>query len=389
LGGNIVTLSKVLFSTERTMLEVVTDVASLTPGVYRHSEAARTSVDWTTSSNIFYSTTFSVAVFDDTITMTCIRSSCVGPSTGGNFNVEVALTNFRITDPLNDVAVQFGSETSTQMTLDTRSGQMILRISAPSYKCRECSYDQGKAEVELSVTMKSKASISARTTYTYYRAPAVTSIRFSSTGADLEINFDSDTNQPPSTKATCDGVLGSSQDTLLGPGHSCSWTSARQLKIQLGSPLGPSAIALESYAPKLKANTIRSFNSQSPAMNVTESTLLLTKVQQPVLRLTPDPISLKGPSQIDPCSDLELLVSVSAPRPPTFIWACSSHATLDEYLKKDFLASDFYKNADPPGSVLKLVEGTPQMTEYGVYAITVYAVDILSARSRTLVHPLS
>jgi cysteine-rich repeat protein len=390
LGGNIVRLSKVLFSTPaRTMLEVVTDVASLTPGVYKHSEAARTSVDWTTSSNIFYSTTFSVAVFDDTITMTCIRSSCVGPSTGGNFNVEVVLTNFRITDPLNDVAVQFGSEIATQMTLDTRSGQIILYISAPSYQCRECSYDQGKAEVELSVKMKSKASISARTTYNYYRAPAVTSTRFSSTGADLEINFDSDTNQPPSTKATCDGVLGSSQDTLLGPGHSCSWTSARQLNIQLGSPLGPSAIALESYAPKLKANTIRSFNSLSPAIDVTESTLLLTKVQQPVLRLTPDPISLKGPSQIDPCSDLELLVSVSTPRPPTFIWGCSSHATLDEYLKKDFLASNFYKNADPPGSVLKFVEGTPQMTEYGVYDITVYAVDFLSARSKTLVHTLS
>jgi len=364
IGGNAAALFRVVFSTSaRTVLEVVPDVKSVAPAV------TTASVEFTPSL-IAYTARYSVMVYNDAIETLCIRDSCKGSSAGGNLNVEVSVTNFPITDPAQDVTVMFGSVIATNVRVDSRSGQVILRISAPAYDCSACSYKNGLAQVELSITSKADSNVRARTTYSFYRAPRVTSVRFSTPGNTIEMTFDSDTNTPASSAASCQGVvdpeLAILQD-ILGTSPSCFWISARILVMLLGQT---ASVLPGSACPALKADAIRSFNNLSPA--VLPSSTSAVQVLAPLILVSPSPISIKGPSQIDPCSDLALVVSLSSPRAASYTWGCSNHGGFDGYLKTQIDNS------------IVLPEGTSVMSEYQEYKITVFATDFLGAQSKTL-----
>ena len=365
VGGNAAPLRRVVFSTaSRTVLEVSPDVKSISAGI------TTASVEWKPF-EISYTARFSVMVYNDAINMTCLGSSCQGSSLGvdaGTFNVVATLTNFPIVDPAQEVTVTFGSVVATQVRVEQTGQGVLLRIGAPAYDCSACSFSEGAAVVTLSVTSKSDSTLSARASYAYYRAPRASSPRFSTTGKELLVTFDSDTNRPGSAPGSCDGVIDTSE-TSLGTGASCRWTSLRELEILLGQ--GASVLP-GSLAPRFKSDAIRSFNDLSPAMD--SALLSAVTVLPPLLLVSPSPISVKGTSQIDPCADLTLLVSLSSPRPATYTWACSNHAGLNAYLKT--LTSDS----------LVLPEGTSVMSSYQDYKITVFATDFLGAKSRVIEH---
>ena len=179
------------------------DVKSLEPGV-------TTATVVYTPSDISYKATFAVMVYNDAITIECIKDEviagqqlCSGSSVGGNQNTKIALTNFPITDPAQDVTIMFGSVRATQIRVNLMSKQTLLYISTPAYDCSACTYKNGVAEVELSIVSTADPAVAARTRYSFYRAPRVTSVRFSTTGSSLEMTFDAPTNRAASN---CDGI---------------------------------------------------------------------------------------------------------------------------------------------------------------------------------------
>ena len=86
--------------------------------------------------------------------------------------------------------------------------------------------------------------------------------------------------------------------------------------------------------------------------------------------VVPPPISVKCTDTIDPCSSLEVRVTVLSPRPATISWACTNDQDFNRYLQT---LSAF---------TLQLSEGTSQMTTFPKeYVIEISVVDFLGVTS--------
>ncbi len=159
--------------------------------------------------------------------------------------------------------------------------------------------------------------------YRYISSPGVLETRFNSAGTGLTITFDQPTDRAGASAAQVDCGLviqvpkhlfcfyslcvsfhtwrcpKQAGSGMLGRGAVCTWQSSSVLSILFG--VGPTLVPGDSLS--LVAGKIRSRAGLSSAASSKPFTVLA-----PLILTRPGPITMKGPAEIDTCSDLQVYV---------------------------------------------------------------------------------
>jgi len=222
--------------------------------------------------------------------------------------------------------------------------------------------------VQLSIAFASDRITLASAPFNYYAPPRFESIRFSSTGTSIDTIFDQPTDRASMTaeNTMCELILSGTTVAKLGTGSKCVWSADNAMTIFLGNiqalVQGVAAIS-PGNAIDVLLGVLKSRNKVSPFSAAS------AVVARPIVVLQPE-VSVKGTDTIDPCSSLEVRVSVLSPRDASVTWACSNDEDLNSYL------------ATVSSSTLFLPTGTSQMTTFlKEYAIEVNVVDFLGVPS--------
>ena len=321
------------------------------------------------STPISFSAVQEISFFDEDISIHCAAGSCRGASTGSNGQADklvFVVSNFAVNSAA-DVLVTFGDLEPTDLQLlSINPSNSTFSVSVPAY---DQSFDQGAASVEFSIAYSSDRIPLASTLFTYYAAPNLASIRFSTTGTSIDAIFDAPTDRAGmGTDTSCDRVLSDETIAMLGSGSVCVFKSDLELTIFLGDIKGleisqPGAAIKPSDIVLVRANALKSLNQISPFSSASAA------VGRPLV-VSPPEVSVKGKDTIDPCSSLEVRASVLSPRDAIVQWSCLNDVAFNSFL------------ATQSGATLSLGKGTKEMSVFPKeYVIEVNAVDFLGVSS--------
>ena len=310
---------------------------------------------------------FSVNIFDDQVTLSCLNSQCEGSSVQGTPFL-VSLSNFLLepADVSESIVIRFGNLAAASVQFVNSTEEFtILLVQPPNYSCAICNFAGGAAVVLIRVLHSADSSEIAATPYTFWSPPSILQATFDPSGTRIIISFDQGTNRAgmEAWDDGCDRLLVGTH-LLLGFGARCIWTADDQLDFfpgQHASIIPGSIIAIQPAA------LLRSSNQLSRA---TSSTAV---VSAPVL--VQPPVTLKSIDVIDACSSLEIRASVASPRPLTSCtWTCLNDPAFDNYL------------SSVTGPTLALAPGTREMQTFDkIYQIAFSALDFLGTSTQTVV----
>ena len=311
---------------------------------------------------ISFSALQDISFFDESIGIVC-RGVCQGPSAGSTSLDEkliFVVKNLAVVSA-SDFVVSFGDEMTLDLTIvSSAAANTTLSVSVPPYIR---SFEIGQASVELSIAYASDKVPIASTLYTYYAPPRFSSVRFSTTGTSIDCVFDAPTDRAGMTAdiTSCENVLESTSVAKLGMGAMCVWKSDVEMTIFLGDIKAlDNGIAIRpNDVLSVRPNSLKSLNRISSFSSATSI------IARPLI-VSPPEVSVKGTDTIDPCSSLEVRVSVLSPRPASVSWTCLNDPDFSSYL------------ATVSSSTLFISTGTSPMTTFPkTYVIEINVVDFL------------
>ena len=360
--------AKVIFSTERmTILEVTPPAVSSNgnqPGEILVSNELPVS--------------FTALVYDEAVTVTCVspnspytKIECVSP---GASTMTLQLTSFNVGRPQDVykvVSARIGAVSSQQITWKccADGSKLILSVDVPAYDNPQLlgAFSNGRANLELMVALIDDLSVFARTSFSIWASPRITSALFNSFGTSVLLKFDQDTNTPTLPKLpleSCSSIISASPS--LGTGASCIWNQDDELLVSLGVS---AQITVGDSVTVVAGSNLKSKNEISYAADPTKTAAL---VGEPQATIIPVASGLVGPSSVDPCGFVELSYVVTSPRALNYFWSCANNENLDSLLRS--------KNA----AQVKLAKGTPELElQDFTYEIHVHATDFLGVSTAT------
>ena len=309
---------------------------------------------------------FAVAYYDSKVQVRLLTSQ--GPFEGG-YQVRMSVSNFITLDSsINFVdsimSITFGDQSANGLQvsqIQNEGLQYNLLIPVPSYSCATCAISNGVAVVPVAVQATGNPLLSASSTFAYIQAPQILTARFNLAGTGLDINFNEETDRAGFSQSltSCSYFLNTS---LLGSNPTCLWSTNSLLQVFLGD--GTTVVPGSSIS--ILENIIRSKGGVS-SYSIPQPVIVLS----PLIVQKPAPISIKGPSEIDSCSDLSLVVSVPSPRPLTFYWSCADSTDLSRLLQGSG------SNVFISSILLSRINAWSDK----VFTISVYAIDFLGSKS--------
>ncbi len=354
-GGSSV-LSRVSYSTtRRSEFEfTLSQLAAPVSGTYQLMVK-------TSASPVTFSARFPFSFYDESIALQCTPGTCAARATGAPA-LTASITNVLVVGAATDaLSVTFGSRAAESFSVvSTNSSLTILSIVPPAFNCASCVYTAGAAATTLSVFSKTDPALGATTPFTFWAPPQIVSAAFDAVGAQILVRFDQATNRAnmqPSDSA-CGLIFSNNTLEPLGDsgGLKCVWQTSQVLAITLGKR---ASVAPGQVLSVGGTRALRSLNevSQRSASTIT--------VASPDVPAQPD-ITLSGTSVLDRCTDVDIEVISSGPRPLAYTW--------------------FSDNANVQRQLLGYTGSQPviDITDFDVeIAISVYGVDFLKQSSKT------
>jgi hypothetical protein len=111
---------------------------------------------------------------------------------------------------------------------------------------------------------------------------------------------------------------------FFGSKYTCVWSSANAVSVELG----PDATVAPGDSVQIKA----SFLKIREVPSISNTGELIATVQGPDDPLKPA-VSIFGPSNVDPCSNVVLLAQASTARAATLTWKCLDNSQLNENIR--------------------------------------------------------
>ena len=321
---------------------------------------------------VSFSARTDLSFFDENIAIDCF-GGCQGPAAGmlpgGRGKLHFGVKNL-VVNSAAEVMASFDDQFPTDLVLVNAFPNTSFSVSIPAYTR---SFVAGVAVVELSISFASDKIKVASTRFFYYAPPSFADVRFSTTGTSIDVLFDAPTDRAGMTADSvgCAQILSSESIAKLGTGSRCVWKTDESMTIFLGDVQGDVDRGALTWDKVIKPNDILAVRPDAlKSRNQVSAASVSTSVVARPLVVVPPPISVKGTDTIDPCSSLEVRVTVLSPRPATISWSCTNDQDFNRYLQT---LSAF---------TLQLSEGTSQMTTFPKeYVIEISVVDFLGVTS--------
>ena len=320
---------------------------------------------------------FTALVYDDRVTVTCISPSppyrqveCSGP---GASTITIQLTRFiigRPQDVYKVISIHFGGVSAQKITWKccTDGSDLILSVDVPAHDDPQLqgAFSKGRANLDLEVALIDDSLVFARTSFSLWAPPRITSALLNSVGTSLLLKFDQTTNTPTLSKGagSCGSIIFSPRS--LGTGAFCIWQGDDALLVSLGVSAD---ISVRDSITVAVGSNVRSKNEVSYASDPVKTTVL---VGEPRVKVIPAASGLFGPSSVDPCGFVEMSYVVTSPRALDYFWSCANNENLDSLLRNSNAAQ------------VKLANGTPELELLDfTYEIHVHATDFLGISTAT------
>jgi hypothetical protein len=320
---------------------------------------------------------FTALVYDDRVTVTCVSPSppyrqvdCSGP---GASTITIQLTRFiigRPQDVFKVISTHIGGVSAQQITWKccTDGSNLILSLDVPAHDDPQLqgAFSKGRANLDLKVALIDDPLVFARTSFSLWAPPRITSALLNSVGTSLLLKFDQITNTPtlPKGAGSCGSIISSPRS--LGTGAFCIWQGDDALLVSLGVSAD---ISVRDSITVAVGSNLRSKNEVSYASDPVKTTVL---VSEPLAKVIPAASGLFGPTSVDPCGFVEMSYVVTSPRALNYFWSCANNENLDSLLRASNAAQ------------VKLANGTPELElQDFTYNIHVYATDFLGISTAT------